>query len=81
MEGGNSRLNKKDYQAPKKLPEKLETRHICCCNRSFKHKKQYHYHKRWECGKALECSRCHKLMSTVASLRSHEKLCTLKYKP
>lgn len=52
---------------------------LCRCGRrTFKHKRDYKYHIKWECGQRMECHYCSKLFATRSHLLRHCRDC--KYK-
>lgn len=63
------------FQDDSNQHQQQKDRIFCPCGRSFLYERFLTYHKKWECGKKLECPNCSRVFNTLANLKSH----TLKY--
>lgn len=49
----------------------------CDCGRKFEYEK-YQYHKRFQCGKSLQCNLCRRSYCSIYYVRRHMKTCKMK---
>lgn len=52
----------------------------CDCGRKFQYENQYIYHKRFQCGKSLQCNLCRRSYCSIYYVRRHMKTCKMKGK-
>lgn len=50
----------------------------CDCGRKFEYENQYIYHKRFQCGKSLQCNLCRRSYCSIYYVRRHMKTCMMK---
>lgn len=48
---------------------------LCTCGRAYNKRNLYNYHKKWECGKLLQCKKCLKTFGYRTHLTGHLRQC------
>lgn len=51
---------------------------VCECGRKFDNENNRNYHKRFQCGKSLQCNLCRRSYCSIYYVRRHMKTCKMK---
>lgn len=61
----------KQYDAIGAAKHKRKYRFFCSCGRAFNAQKYINFHKRWECGRIIQCSICFRKFNTKSYYSLH----------